>query len=723
VLVAVVAGLGGHTQGGARWPVVPFVILLIAAGWLQVNFAWRDEVYAWDLFEAILAPIVFAFPPVLVLVMVAVGKGISQTLLRVSPVKASFNVAQWIFAASLGSAVFIQLRSGSHLTAGNLFALVVAMAVVMAINEFALVAVLRMVSPKSLRDVLAGVRPVIVPGWIVGGTANLALGTLFVAAYAADAWTLPLFAVPLALLHLANRGYVDIRVEQDRLTGLQRATHALVEPVNPLDAMGEFLELVRASFGAERVEVYLNDGQEVARYTAPPARLTSRPGDVGTLVELLLESGVAARIDGTSEDAPLREELQEEGWRDCLAVPLKVEGVPIGVLCTYNRSGVEGFQSGELAVLEALAQELSGAFSRIRLLDQIMEEREKLGQIVGRTSDGIATIGMDGTVESWNPAMAEITGYAADRMIGRARLPDLQPRDEADAGVALERWHEIDKLPETIQIVTALGEARWLSCAYSKVEATTERPGWCIVVARDVTNTHELDRMKDEFVSMVSHELRTPLTPILGWATTLLDAGSRLSPDQQREGYQAILRQGQRLRDLIFNLLEASKIETGNVTSKIGMFDVGQLAKRVLQESVESWPSREIRLNLTPDLRMASGDEWFAERILSNMLSNAIKYSPPELPIDINVTPRPGGIDLSVADGGPGIARYLHDQVFERFARFSSDSTQAGSGLGLYIARRLADYMGSQISLDSDEGRGSTFTLHLNTAPALTSVG
>jgi signal transduction histidine kinase len=318
--------------------------------------------------------------------------------------------------------------------------------------------------------------------------------------------------------------------------------------------------------------------------------------------------------------------------------------------------------------------------------------------------------------------MAEITRYAADRMIGKARLPDLQPRDEEDAHVALERWREVDKLPGTIQIVTAMGETRWLSCAYSKVEATTERPGCCIVVARDVTNTHELDRMKDEFVSMVSHELRTPLTPILGWATTLLEAGSRLSPDQQREGYQAILRQGQRLRDLIFNLLEASKIETGNITSKIGMFDVGQLAKRVLQEAVESWPSREIRLNLTPDLRMATGDEWFAERILVNMLSNAIKYSRPELPIDINVTARPGGIDLSVADGGPGIPRYLHDQVFERFARFSSDSTQAGSGLGLYIAKRLADHMGSQISLDSDEGRGSTFTLHLHTAAALTSV-
>jgi PAS domain S-box-containing protein len=384
---------------------------------------------------------------------------------------------------------------------------------------------------------------------------------------------------------------------------------------------------------------------------------------------------------------------------------------------------VEGFQSGELAVLEALAQELSGAFSRIRLLDQIMEEREKLSEIVGRTSDGIATLAVDGTIESWNPAMADLTGYDADRMVGSSRLPMLQAKDEANGDVELGRWHEIGKLPETIQIVTAQGEPRWLSCAYSNVEATAERPGCCIVVARDITQTHELDRMKDEFVSMVSHELRTPLTPILGWATTLLEAGSRLSPEQQRDGYQAILRQGQRLRDLIFNLLEASKIETGNITSKIGVFDAGQLATRVYHESTESWPAREIRLDVAPDLRMAVGDEWFAERILVNMLSNAIKYSPPDLPIDVRVASRPDGIDLSVADGGPGIPRYLHSQVFERFARFSSDSTQAGSGLGLYIAKRLADHMGSQISIDSDEGRGSTFTLHLQMAGALASVG
>jgi PAS domain S-box-containing protein len=401
---------------------------------------------------------------------------------------------------------------------------------------------------------------------------------------------------------------------------------------------------------------------------------------------------------------------------------LRSEGTVVGILCTYNQTGVKGFHSGELTVLEALAQELSGVFSRVRLFDRIMEEREKLAQIVGSTSDGIATIGVDGRIESWNPAMFAITGYDSDRMVGEPRLSTLQARDEDDAEVPLDRWYEAEALPETIQIVTAPGETRWLSCAYSRVEATVERPACCIIVARDITQTHELDRMKDEFVSMVSHELRTPLTPILGWATTLLEAGSRLSPDQQRDAYQAILRQGQRLRDLIFNLLEASKIETGNMTSKIGVFDAGQLATRVFQEAVESWPSREVVLNVSPDLRMASGDEWFAERILVNMLSNAIKYAPPELPIEVTVVSRGATIDVSVADQGPGIPRYLHGQVFDRFARFSSDNTQAGSGLGLYIAKRLAEHMGSKISLDSDDGKGATFTLHLRTAPAMASV-
>jgi PAS domain S-box-containing protein len=722
VLVVAAASVHLHAQGGARWPVVPFVVLLTAAGWLQVNFAWRDEVYAWDLFEAILTPIVFAFPPALVLVMVALGKGISQAVLRVSPMKACFNVAQWMFAAGVGSVVFVQLRSGTRLTGGNLLALVLAMGVVMAINELCLVVVLRIVNPRSLREVLAGVRPVIVPGWIIGGMANLALGTMFVAAYNAGPWTLPLYAVPLALLHLADRGYVDIKVDQERLAGLQRATHALVQPVNPLDALGDFLELVRDSFGAERVELHLIDHERVKVYAAPPEASLRIDRDETRLASLLLADGVPARVDGTCGDARLGEQLQREGWRDCLAVPLRAEGTVVGMLCTYNRTGVEGFQKGELAVLEALAQELSGAFSRVRLFDQIMDEREKLAQIVGSTSDGIATIGVGGKIESWNPAMFGITGYDSDRMVGSPRLPILQARDEDEVEVPLDRWYQVDALPETIQIVTALGDTRWLSCAYSRVEATAERPACCIIVARDVTQTHELDRMKDEFVSMVSHELRTPLTPILGWATTLLEAGSRLSPDQQRDAYQAILRQGQRLRDLIFNLLEASKIETGNLTSKMAMFDAGQLAARVYQEAVESWSSREIRLKVSPDLRMASGDEWFAERILVNMLSNAIKYAPADLPIQVNVVSRADTIDISVADQGPGIPRYLHDQVFDRFARFSSDNTQAGSGLGLYIAKRLAEHMGSQISLDSDEGQGATFTLHLRTAPALASV-
>src|SRR5207245_1387229 len=111
--------------------------------------------------------------------------------------------------------------------------------------------------------------------------------------------------------------------------------------------------------------------------------------------------------------------------------------------------------------------ELSGVVTRMRLIGEIMEERAKLGEIVGHSSDGIATVLQDRTIESWNPAMARITGYEAESMVGSRHLEVLRTKDEGNADVHLERWYELDKLPETVQILTLSGEVRWLSCAYS----------------------------------------------------------------------------------------------------------------------------------------------------------------------------------------------------------------------------------------------------------------
>jgi hypothetical protein len=241
----------------ASWPtVLSFLVLLTAAGFPTLKFQYRDEVDAEDLFEAVLVPALFVLPPLVLVVVVGVAQVLSEGLQRIHPVKASFNVAQWMAAAAAGGVVLAALREGgTPPSTHDLLALAAAMAAARAVNILALIGVLWLTGPQPLRRVLAGFRPLVVPVWLVVGGINLAFGMLFLAAYLWMPWTAVLFLVPLAVLHWATRGDAALRVDRARLAGMQRATHALGVPIDPREAVPEFLAEVRRCFASEVAEL------------------------------------------------------------------------------------------------------------------------------------------------------------------------------------------------------------------------------------------------------------------------------------------------------------------------------------------------------------------------------------------------------------------------------------------------------------------------------------
>ncbi|HYJ73062.1 MAG TPA: EAL domain-containing protein, partial [Actinomycetota bacterium] len=214
-----------------------------------------------------------------------------------------------------------------------------------------------------------------------------------------------------------------------------------------------------------------------------------------TLAAALMRAGKAVRVTGRDGDQELPRRLRDEGWRDCLAAPVRVEGKVIGVLCTYNRTGFEGFEEGELAVLDALAAEVGTAIEKGELLEAILEERTKLSEIVEHTSDGIAALDPDGAVSSWNPGFEEITGYRSADMVGSRGLARLRPRDVAGREVQLDRWaDEQAALPPVIEVLRPSGEACWLACSWTRVPAVDGRPRRLILTSRDITKELELKR-------------------------------------------------------------------------------------------------------------------------------------------------------------------------------------------------------------------------------------
>lgn len=723
LLLALGAGSAGLATVLDGWPSdVPWLqapgllIALVAASHLLIRYQYGKEVDAFDLYEAVLAPALFVLPGALVVVLVGLSKAIVGIAHRNQPLKAFFNMVQWMAAAGVGKVVFDVLRDGSDLSPQNFAALITAMLVVGLVNAIAVTIVLALAQSRPLRHAAKGITSVVLSAWLAAWAVNTVFGVLFVSVYLRTPVAVLLFLVPLVLLHWGSRGFATAMADRQRLAGLHSATHVLAKPIDPRDAIGTFLAEVRECFEAECAELVLvsPDGHEVHQADAAGTRVEYVDHPLGAA---LIHTGRAVRLTTVDPSTPLAAVLDAQGWHDCAAAPVRSGSRLIGVLCTYNRGGLEGFEEGELAVLEALANEVAGALHKAELLATILEERRKLAEIVDNTSDGIFTLDPAGVVESWNSALESLTGYASSEMIGTSHLGVLRPRDAAGNDVLFERWADVETLlPGDVQVLTGTGELRWLSCSYTRVPAGDDRPPLLVVVGRDVTKVRELERLKEEFVATVSHELRTPLTPIKGFATTLLESGDRMSSETRRTAVESILRSAQRLERLILNLLEVSRIESRVIDVRNSSVEVCELAQRVVREFRGAWGDREIVVSAPAELCHALGSELWIEQILSNLLSNALKYATGSEPIEVHVGVDRDAIELRVVDHGPGIPAEEAQRVFERFERLDQTNRQAGTGLGLYIARELAHAMSATLELSETRGHGATFSLRLRPA-------
>jgi PAS domain S-box-containing protein len=681
---------------------------LVVAGSLQVSYQYKGHVDAFDLTEAVLMPVIFLVPGPGAIVIAMAGKLLSQLHLKVEGVKLAFNVAQWGCVAGVTSMLYLQL--GNRRGDGrDLAALALATAAGMVCNHAAVAEVIALASSRPLHVIIREMEGVIVRGWLLASGANLVFGALFVALTTIAPGAAPLVIVPVMVLAWAQRAYSAAVADTTRLAGLQAATHELIGTVDARDALPAFLETVCTRFEATTVELVLAGSDQVHSAGEPSAH----PSTAKALAALVLEAGDVVRAS-RHDAGPAGQILRDAGRRSCIAVPLQQGDAVLGALLSFDHEGFDGSRLGETAVLQALAAELASALQRSRLLEELVQEKHRVSEILERSSDGIFTIGADGEVESWNAAMAAITGYAPELAVGRG-LTTMRLKDATGAPVVLERWADLDSLVGDLQILTARGEERWLACSYA---ATLDRRS-LIVVARDVTKAREVERLKDDFVATVSHELRTPLTSIRGFATMLLDPDRPLSESERIEALGMIRKGVRRLERLIFNLLEVSRIEARGTATATAAVDVVSACRRVVAEQLETAKDRTILLLSDGVDAWAHANELSFEQIVGNLVSNAIKYAPTG-PIEVGVTRTTKHVVVTVTDHGPGIPAADQERVFDRFERLDTRGTQAGTGLGLYIARQLASAMGGELTVSSPPSGGTTFQLRLDARIDLT---
>lgn len=222
-----------------------------------------------------------------------------------------------------------------------------------------------------------------------------------------------------------------------------------------------------------------------------------------------------------------------------------------------------------------------------------------------------------------------------------------------------------------------------------------------------------LNRLKDDFVATVSHELRTPLTCIQGYVKTMLRPDVEVTPNEQRDFLQVVERHSDRLRLMIEDLLEVGRIESETMFPAILEVSVPALVQQLVHDLLPSARGHGLQLHMEGDIRPVPTDGEFVRRILTNLVENALKYSPAGTIVTIGGQARTDGVVVWVQDQGPGIPQELQEQIFGRFFQADQSSTRrvGGIGLGLYICKRLADALGGRVWLDKSGPEGSKFCL------------
>lgn len=369
--------------------------------------------------------------------------------------------------------------------------------------------------------------------------------------------------------------------------------------------------------------------------------------------------------------------------------------------------------------LEALAEAFNRMAQRLhQSYSQLAEEQSKLVAAIEASRDPIWVSDDHRRIIMVNSALERMTGRSREELLGQTcrYLLGVHTREGVSiCDSACPFLHPVDGSGKVEGCMpTASGTEAWVEISYGHLTDSAGRLRGIIHIVHDLTQRKEIERLKDEFISMVSHELRTPLHHIKGFATTLLQTDVEWDAETQRDFLESINRESDRLSNLVEKILHLSRLEAGSLPMEKEWWHVDDIVDGALQRRRNLIADREVRLKLAPELPLLFVDGREIEVVLINLLENAVKYSDPDTPITVGAERQGEEIIFWVTDQGVGIPEEQQAHIFERFYRVDGTRRRvAGTGLGLAICKRIVEAHGGRIWLESCPGVGSTFYFSL----------
>ena len=475
--------------------------------------------------------------------------------------------------------------------------------------------------------------------------------------------------------------------------------------------------------------------------------------------------GIAGRVAQSGEVAIVNDALDDARFsgridartgfttRNMICVPLKVRDRVLGVIEVVNREDGTSFSRADAEVLKAVANQAAIALDNARLYDRLEQRVEQsqgelaianrelqadktlLQTVLHSMTDGVVVTDGRGAIQLVNPAAQMLLPELERPVLGEKLglvlqdfpLVSLMESESENGMLALLRGEPVENSgPVTLFRGEADG-ARSIEGRVAPLQTPDGDFGGLVAVFADITQRRQIEQAKSDFVSFVAHEMRSPLTSISGFSAMLQRSESAapeskgaLPPSSRGRFLGLIHNEAERLTRLINNLLDVARLEAGR-TIEINRdeFDFAPLAKLAL-ESQRAYSSRHTLVaDLPPSLPPLSADADKVTQILINLTSNALKYSPGGT-VTLRARAQGEWLEVSVSDQGPGIAPEQRDLLFSRFGRTPAVATGAGArskptgtGLGLFLTKYLVEAHGGKIWVESETGRGATFTFTL----------
>ena len=344
------------------------------------------------------------------------------------------------------------------------------------------------------------------------------------------------------------------------------------------------------------------------------------------------------------------------------------------------------------------------------MVAELDAERQRLSSVLEHMADGVLIVEGNGTVRLINPAAERMLGCVASQVVGQSlaqsarhhEMVDLWQRCRAD-GQEQASLVELDRQGTMLQVIATPLHAR---------SSPT-----CLLILQDLTRLRQLETMRRELISNMSHELRTPLTSLKVLADTLLD-GALDDPPAARRFVERIHTEVDALAQMVDELLELARIESGQVPVQLSPVAVPDVVLPPVERLTEQAQRAglELSTDLPEGLPLVLADDKRIQQVLTNLIHNAIKFTPSGGTVTVSASTTDDEVTFSVRDTGVGIPAEVLPRIFERFFRADRSRTGKGTGLGLAIAKHLVQAHGGRIWAESREGQGSTFRFTLRVA-------